>query len=303
LINSFNSIAAMRANLIPVSVDEFETVSVKKINEHHYSSPFHFHKICELNHVVSSHGKRIVGDNINNFSEGDLVLMSPELPHIWYNDPAIVKGPPKAKLARAIVVYFPIDFLDKLTSDNLVHVKTKNMMAKANRGLRFYGDTQKFVSEKLTTIADKNGFEKIIAFLEIMNVLTESREYEQLASVGYTHNFNERDTERMNNVFKYLMQHFADPISLQEIADIANMTPPAFSSYFRKQTQKCFTTFLNEIRIGHACKLLENPDQSISDICYSSGFQNFTHFNKMFKQFTGKVPREYRKFMFKLDDI
>ena len=292
----------MKANLIPIGINETETVSVKKINEHHYSSPFHFHKICELNHVVSSCGKRIVGDNIDNFSDGDLVLMSPDLPHIWYNDPVIMNSSPKTKMARAIVVYFPIDFLGKLTADNLVLVKTKKMMEKANRGLRFYGNTQKFVSAKLSTIADQDGFERIITFMEIIKALTESRECEQLASVGYTHNFNERDTERMNKVFKYLMQHFDDPISLQEIADVANMTPPAFSAYFRKRTQKCFTTFLNEIRIGHACKLLEDQDLAISDVCYSSGFQNFTHFNKMFKQFTGKVPSEYRKFMFRLGD-
>ncbi|TDW95897.1 AraC family transcriptional regulator [Dinghuibacter silviterrae] len=285
----------MKANLIPIGATE--TISIKKINEHHYSSPFHFHKICELNHVVSSCGKRIVGDNIDNFSDGDLVLMSPDLPHIWYNDPVILNNPPKTKLAKAVVVYFPINFLDKLTSDNLALIKTKKMMEKANRGLRFYGTTQKFVSKKLSTIAEKNGFERIIAFLEIIEALTESREYEQLASVGYAHNFNERDTERMTRVFKYLMQHFADPISLQEIADVANMTPPAFSTYFRKRTQKCFTTFLNEIRVGHACKLLEDPDLAILDICFSSGFQNATHFNKMFKQFIGRAPSEYRKFV------
>lgn len=286
----------MKANLITVGVNDSDAVSVKKINEHHYSSPFHFHKICELNHVVSSCGKRIVGDNIDNFAEGDLVLMSPDLPHIWYNDPSILNSPPKSSLARAVVVYFPIDFLDKLTCDPLVLQRIRKLMEKANRGLRFFGATQKAVAASLSTIADKNGFDKIIAFLEIINILSESKEFEALASVGYTHNFNQRDTERMNNVFKYLMQHFTDPITLQEIADIANMTPPAFSGFFRKRTQKCFTTFLNEIRIGHACKLLQEPDLPISDICYSSGFQNFTHFNKLFKQFTGKVPREYRKF-------
>lgn len=285
----------MKANLIKVGVNDTDAVSVKKINEHHYSSPFHFHKICELNHVVSSCGKRIVGDNIDNFADGDLVLMSPDLPHIWYNDPSILNSPPKTKLAKAVVVYFPIDFLDKLTCDPLVLQKTRKLMEKANRGLRFFGATQKTVATSLNTIADKNGFDRIIAFLEIINVLTESKECEALASVGYTHNFNQKDTERMNNVFKYLMQHFTDPITLQEIAAIANMTPPAFSGFFRKRTQKCFTTFLNEIRIGHACKLLQEPDLPISDICYSSGFQNFTHFNKMFKQFTGKVPREYRR--------
>src|SRR5690349_4136391 len=108
----------MKANLVTVGVNNSEALSVKEIDEHHFSTPFHFHKICELNHVVSSSGKRIVGDNINNFADGDLVLMSPDLPHIWHNDPAVLNVHKEEKFAKAVVVYFPLNFLEKLTSDN-----------------------------------------------------------------------------------------------------------------------------------------------------------------------------------------
>jgi AraC-like DNA-binding protein len=284
----------MKANLIRVGNDN-SSLLIKKIEAHHYTSPFHFHDLCELNYVVDSCGKRMVGDSIRNFSSGDLVLMSPDLPHIWYNDPSVLNGPPEIKLAKAVVVYFPFDFLARLTNDNTVISKTQKLLERAKRGLKFYGETYQQVSIKLDKINEKGGLNQIIDFLEIISILIESQEYEELASVGYTHSFSEKDTERMNNVFKYLVQNFTNPISLEEISAIANMTPPAFSNFFKKRTQKCFTTFLNEIRIGHACKLLQNPEIPIADICYSSGFQNFTNFNKLFKQFTGKIPRDYRK--------
>lgn len=285
----------MKANLIKVGNDDISSLLIKKIEVHHYTSPFHFHDLCELNYVVNSCGKRMVGDRISNFSSGDLVLMSPDLPHIWYNDPSILNAPAQIKIAKAVVIYFPTDFLVKLTNDSAVTYKTHKLLELAKRGLRFYGETQKQVSLKLNALNEKIGFNQIIDFLEIINILVESQEYEQLASVGYKHNFNEKDTNRMNSVFKYLVQNFTKQITLEEISAIANMTPPAFSSFFKKRTQKCFTIFLNEIRIGHACKLLQNQKIPIADICYSSGFQNFTNFNKFFKQFTGKIPREYRK--------
>ncbi|WP_316801854.1 AraC family transcriptional regulator [Pedobacter nototheniae] len=285
----------MRPNLITVGNADVSSFLIKKIEEHHYNSPYHFHNLCELNYVVESWGKRMVGDNINNFSAGDLVLMSPDLPHIWYNDPSILNNPIETKLAKAVVIYFPFDFLSKIVDDDIVRMKTQKLFEKAKRGLKFYGKTQMQVTSKLNHIMDKTGFSKTIEFLEIIDMLIDSKECEPLASVGYTHSLNEKDTARMNNVLKYLMQNFVNPISLNEIAEIANMTPPAFSSFFKKRTGKCFSLFLNEIRIGHACKLLQNLDITIAEICYSSGFQNFTNFNKSFKHFTGKIPREYRK--------
>lgn len=285
----------MKPNLIKIGNDDINSLLIKKIEEHHYNSPFHFHNLCELNYVVESWGKRMVGDHIDNFLPGDLVLMSPNLPHIWYNDPSVLNTPSENKLAKAVVIYFPYEFLMKTAGDDIVILKAQKLLEKAKRGIRFYGKTQNEVTLKLNHITEKTGFTKTIEFLEIMNILIESKEFEPLASVGFTHNLNEKDTERMNKVLKYIMQNFAKPISLNEIAEVANMTPPAFSSFFKKRTQKCFSSFLNEIRIGHACKLLQDLEITISEVCYLSGFQNFTNFNKFFKHFTGKVPREYRK--------
>lgn len=284
----------MKATLIELAPYQSSSIAIKTIKQNHFTTPFHFHDYCELNYVKNSYGKRVVGDSINNFFEGDLVLMSPNLPHVWHNDPQILKDP-ATLTAEAIVTYFPVDILDKLTNDPIVLSKTQHLFEKAKRGLRFFGETKKQIANHLEGMTNIETLPLIIKFLEIINILLSSTEYEPLANLGYNHSYKEKETERMNAVYKYLMMNFANPISLEDMASIANLTPPAFCSFFRKRTQKSFTGFLNELRIGHACKLIQNQKLSISEVCYESGYQNFTNFNKSFKKITGKTPSHYRK--------
>lgn len=283
----------MKAHLIELASHQSDAVTVKKIETNHFNAPFHFHDYCELNYVKKSNGKRIVGDCINNFSEGDLVLMSPNLPHVWYNESQAVKTS-SSTCSQAIVTYFPLDFLDKISSDKILLSKKKHLFEKAKRGLQFHGKTQKVVIKHLESMANKTGLPQLIEFLEVINLLIHSKEYEPLASIDYNHSYNQKETERMNLVYKYVINNFAGQITLNTISSIANMTPPAFCSFFKMRTQMSFTRFLNEIRIGHACKLLQNLELPISVVCYNSGYQNFTNFNKFFKKIVGKTPSEYR---------
>lgn len=284
----------MKAHLIEVGLNKEQSFSIKKIDQHHFESPFHFHDLCEMNYVVESFGKTIVGDNISNFSSGDLVLMSPNLPHIWYNDPRYFKEDDLA-FAKAIVTYFNPDFLIGLTNDSQYDSQIKSLLERAKRGIRFFGDTRQNAINKLNNILNKKGLEKVIILLEIINILLESKEYESLASIGYQHSFNEKDTRRMNNVYQYLIKNFTEVITLSQIASVANLTPPAFCNFFKKRTQKSFSEFLNELRVGHGCKLLQNHELTIADVCFQSGYQNMTNFNSFFKKITKKTPSQYRK--------
>ena len=267
---------------------------IKNIDQHHFDGPFHFHELCEMNYVVESTGKRIVGDNIANFSPGDLVLMNSNLPHIWYNDPSYFKED-TIPSAKAIVTYFNPNFLSGLSNEDQYLTKINTLFEKAKRGIRFWGKTQQKALTILNGIHLKKGLEKVIDFLDIINLFLESKEYEYLASVGYEHSFNEKDTQRMNDIYKYLIKNFTDPISLTQIASVANLTPPAFCNFFKKRTHKSFSGFLNELRVGHACKLLNNLELSIADVCFQSGYQNMTNFNNFFKKITKKTPSQYRK--------
>ncbi|MEP6805615.1 MAG: AraC family transcriptional regulator [Flavobacterium sp.] len=284
----------MKAILIELPCHQSSLLTVKKVKKHDFDATFHFHDFCELSFVQKSNGKRIIGDSITSFHDGDLVLMSPNLPHMWYED-ASGNHPHKNKSVEAIVIYFPLNFFEKVCNDVGELSKKRTLFEKANRGMRFSGKTKKKITKHLEKMTIMEGFSQVIEFFKIVNIMLHTDEYELLAGLGYSYSYNEKDTERMNKVYNYIMMNFTKPISLETIASIAHMTPPAFCTFFKKRAQKSFTRFLNELRTGHACKLLQNEKLSISDVCYESGYQNFVNFNKYFKQLIGKTPSTYRK--------
>jgi len=287
----------MKAQLIDISFENKKTIQLKKVDKFYLDNPFHFHHLCELVWIEESYGKRIIGDNVDNFSEGDLVLMSPDLPHIWQNDPVFFQKK-KGYRSRATVIYFPDDFLTNLSDESSVIKPMQELVRKAKRGIRFLGETHHQVTSMLRTMEQSAGLKKIILFLSLIEVLAESKEYELLASVSYKNIYDEKDTGRINAVYQFLISNFHRDVSLEEVSAVSNMSPTAFCRFFKSRTQKSFVQFLNEIRVGHACKLLQNHDYSIADVCYESGFNNLANFNKFFRQLKGQTPTEYRRTMF-----
>ena len=284
----------MKPQLIDINLSGRKTIQIKKLETFNLVSPFHFHNLCELVWIEKSHGKRIVGDHIDNFEEDDLVLMGPNLPHIWLNDKTF-----QQELAhnpvKSTVIYFPADFLLNLTDEQNILNPTEDLITRSARGLRFYGETNKKVIKILSNISEKGGFKKIIHFLQAIEILSTSMEYNYLASFNFKNSYDEKDTNRINKVYKFLMENFHRDVTLKEVADLCNMTTNSFCRFFKARTQKSLTQFLNELRIGHACKLLRNEEYSIADVCYQCGYNNLTNFNKFFRYITGKKPSDYKK--------
>ncbi|MCH5719215.1 helix-turn-helix domain-containing protein [Niabella hibiscisoli] len=144
-------------------------------------------------------------------------------------------------------------------------------------------------------MSKENDLKKIITFLELVHLLSNSKEYTYLASVSYKNLYDEKDTNRINKVYQYMMQNFQREISLHDVASLCNMTSNAFCRYFKSRTQKSVIEFLNELRIGHASKLLQSDIYSISDVCYECGYNSIANFNKFFKAIHKITPSEYRK--------
>lgn len=284
----------MKPQLIDVNLSGTKTIQIKKVDQFYLDTPFHFHHLCELVWVEKSYGKRIVGDNVDNFDDGDLVLMGPNLPHIWQNDEVFMRKK-KGYWVKATVIYFPADFLLNLTDEQNIIGPTQELIKRSSRGLKINGTTKTKVSTILSHISEEEGFKKIIHFLQAIDILSQSQEYEYLASISFKNQFDEKDTGRINKVYQFLMQNFHRDIELQEVSSLCNMTPNAFCRFFKSRTQKSLTQFLNELRIGHACKLLQNEDYSMADVCYECGYNNTTNFNKFFKSITGKTPSAYSK--------
>jgi AraC-like DNA-binding protein len=195
----------------------------------------------------------------------------------------------------ATVIYFPSNFLTNITDDNKIIGPIQELINKSWRGVKIIGKTQKKIANILAGIAAEKGLSKIISFLKMVQLLSQSKEFEYLASVSYENHYDARDTDRINKVYQFLIHNFHRDIQLKELSSLCNMTPNAFCRYFKSRTEKSFTQILNELRIGHACKLLHNNDYSISDICYQCGYNNLANFNKFFKSIMRIPPSMYRK--------
>jgi AraC-like DNA-binding protein len=284
----------MKAELIiDAPIIDQKKIWIKKVEKAYLDHPFHFHHLCELTWIEKGYGNLILGDYVGHFSEGELLLENAKLPHLFKCDAAFYDS--KQNLCtKATAIYFPHTLIPKITDDVECISLYQDTLYKAERGLRFYGQTKKKAIELIKKASNTNGLEQLGYFLQIIALINRSKEFESLASVGYKNINNEQDMDRFNNVYQFLLQNFNRDIMISEVAAICYMTPNSFCRYFKAKTQKTFTRFLNDLRIGHACKLLQNNNASILDICYESGFHSPVNFFKFFKLITNKTPRQYR---------
>lgn len=255
--------------------------------------PWHYHPEYELVLVLKSTGRRMVGDNIGYFQEGDLVCMGPFLPHVWVNDSLYVNGQAGHE-AEAIVIHFKDNFLGEDFLNIPEMDAFKNFLKLSNRGMAFHGNTKEQINALMIGMVGMNGIQRLSSLLSIFDILTHTTEYELLASVGYTHN-KQGNNDRLGKVTEYVMQNFDKEISLPEIAAIANMAVTTFCNFFKDQYRTTFVDYLNSVRIGHACKLLSEGDQNIVEVAFGCGFNNLANFNRQFKKYKKMTPTQYRR--------
>lgn len=275
---------------------------IKKICKPHFDHPFHFHQLCELVWIEKGYGKFIIGDHIGNFSDGELILAGPELPHLWKCDQAFYQGN-KNFYTKALGIYFPFSFILQLSDDVDVNKANAELIKKAQRGIRIRGNARKIIVQKMKLLDESSGYERLSHFLSIVHHLGQAKDYEYLAGVGYKNTKSDFDLSRFDEVYQFLLNNFHRDITLSEVAAICNMTPNAFSRYFKAKTEKTFSRFLNEIRIGHACRLLQSGAKKIDRIGYDCGYNNPTNFFKFFKLLTKRTPKEYQKRFVQMEGI
>lgn len=284
----------MKARLMDTGLDANRQFRVKQVDEHFLNSPFHFHESCEIVLIEEGYGKRIVGDHIDDFDKGDLVLMGPNLPHIWQND-NIYFQKRKDLRVKATVLYFEPAMVLNLVAGTEAAAIVQALFSNAGRGLSIKSVTHAHLLERLQAIRATDGLKRLSVFLEIIDILAKSADYEYLASDNYQNAMTMKDAGRFNDVYQFLITNFYREIPLEEIAGVAKMSPTAFCRYFKARTQKSFITFLQEIRVSHACKLLRQDKLSVLEVALESGYNNLVNFNKCFKGITALSPSEYRK--------
>ena len=269
---------------------------IKELHAPHFDPIFHFHQEHQLFLVLKGEGVRFVGDNIKAFKKGDLVLIGPNLPHVWRNDNAYFDKQNKLSTV-GIVIYFHDHFLGEAIHKKEELENIHHLLQKCVRGLEITGDTNRLVSKMIIKMLELKSIEGLVQLLKILEVIAKSPEchfithnHDVSLNTQYTH----AETDRMNKVYEHVMKNFKEKISLEEVATIANMTPSSFSRYFKSRVNKSFSDFLKDIRIDYACKLLNEEKMNIDQIGYECGFPTLSNFHKQFKRVTGKQPLRYR---------
>jgi AraC-like DNA-binding protein len=265
---------------------------LRKFESSAFDAPYHFHEEYELTYILTGSGKRYVGNHMEDFAPGDLVLLGPNLPHCWKLEHSTELKPK----GSAIVVQFSASFLgdDFFNKNELKNIS--KLFQRSGCGISFNQAVRTAVGPSLPALSkEKNNFKILIGFLEILQRLATSGDYVLLDQNRIVAERTVAEQERINPVFAYLVENFRRHVSLDEAAGIANMTPNAFCKYFKKATRKTFMETIIEYRLNYAIQQLVQTDKPISDISFESGFGDVSHFYKMFKVKMHLSPLNYRK--------
>lgn len=256
-------------------------------NKNNKNTIWHYHPEVELVYVNGGSGKRQIGSHVSYYSDGDLILIGGNLPHCGLTDSLTGNK-------SETVVHMKLNFLGNDFLKIPEMKKIQSLFETANSGIVFSGKTKKILGEKIEILEYQTDFQRLLSILNILNNLANSKDSKLLNAEGFSLQTDVKDNDRINVVFNYVKSNFKENISLDQIANKVSMTVPSFCRYFKKITNKTFTQFVNEYRLVHASKLLAEKPLSITEVCFDSGYNNFSHFNKSFKAFTGQNPSEYR---------
>jgi len=284
----------MQAIIEKVIYPDNYSFSVEYVELPYFISPWHLHhQEYEIILILEGSGTLFAGDCIRKFQASTLGLIGPKLPHVWLNDKEHYQINSEL-VARSIVIKFQENFLGESFFEKPELYIIKNLLSNSYRGIVFDHCEMEEVFQWIHAIRKQDGFDKLMSLFRILDTLSKAKKSEYLASQGYIPP-KERDVyERIDKVYRFVMNNFQNKLELEEVAKIANLSPTAFCRYFKSKTLKTFSTFLSEIRVGHACKLLIEKKLNISEICYQSGFNFPSNFHKQFKRITQCSPLEYQ---------
>lgn len=255
-----------------------------------FTYPLHRHKEFELNFVEHGAGvRRIVGDSVETISDYDLVLIGAEnLEHVWEN------GSCQSPDIREVTVQFAPDLLsDDILAKNQFD-SIRKMLRAADHGLSFPLETIMRVYHHLDTLAaETDRFKQFITFMCLLHDLS-TGPYKVLASSSFAHSARNQESRRVTKVKQYINDHYSEPLKLEDMAELVGMSPSAFSRFFKMRTGKSLSDYVLDIRLGYAARLLVDSTKNVSEICYESGFNNLSNFNRIFKSRRGSTPRDFR---------
>lgn len=253
---------------------------------------WHYHPEIELTYIQQGRGTRLVGDQLSDFQEGDLVLMGANLPHTWATRQPM--GDRKER-AKAVVIQFDHAIFGSHFKQHPEFKDILRLLKAAERGIHFPFPFSETIGAAMLELLQHSGLQRFARLLMIMDRLSRIKDRQLLASPFYAPSYSRENEARLDRIFELLHQEFTRPITLEEVAGLAHMTETSFSRYFKKMVGRSFSDYLNDLRLARACQLLTETRKHISEIAFASGFNSTTHFNRMFLRKKGMTPRDYRK--------
>jgi AraC-like DNA-binding protein len=255
-----------------------------------FSFPLHYHEELELNLIINAKGaRRIVGDHIDNIEDLELVLVGPNLYHAWFTHQC------QSEEIKEVTIQWHKDlFEDKLLRRNQLSF-IRNMLERSQKGILFSRDTTKALAPRILSLNQKHGFDSVLELMSILHDLSISRNMRTLSDASFTNEHFTYNSRRIEKAFEYMNNNYDKPISLGEVAKVVNMTEVSFSRFIKKRTGNTFIDSLNEIRLGHASRMLIDTTHSIAEISYNCGFNNISNFNRIFKKKKTCTPKEFRE--------
>ena len=275
-------------------MDDHEGLSII-YRQHGFPCPlvrWHFHKEYELHLLVASSGKVFVGDYIGNFHPGSLFLTGPNLPHNWISQMAEDEVVSKRDML--------VNFTDELFEHaHPVFSELKSLaplLERARYGIEFRCPvTLQAAAPLMQRIAESRGISRLGHFLILMALLAECTDYQLLSGTTSAQLADEHSIDRTNRAVDYIFAHYSRELPLEEVAQFLGMTPTYFSRVFKQATGRCFVEFVNRLRISKSCELLADGNKPVTDVCFESGFNNISNFNRRFQQLKGMTPSHYRR--------
>jgi AraC-like DNA-binding protein len=283
----------MKPHFHKVPIESDNSFSIRRDIKPHFESVWHYHPELELHYIIEGEGIQFIGDNINNFSGGDMIFLGQNLPHTWRCKEDYFRSTSDLHVDAIVLHFLPscfgYDFL------NIPEASSINYFFEAaKKGFIIKGASKSVISQLLHQTLNSKGVDKLIFFLTIIKELIQAEKY---SISDFSNNYPKNDSEMamFDKIYSYTLENYRQEITLKQIAGLANMSVTSFCRSFKLITKKTFTDFLIEIRISNACRLLIDDNFNIDTIAYKTGFNNLSNFYRQFKKIKKSTPLQYKK--------
>lgn len=277
--------------LLPDFAQARKPFVVKKIVRPYFSTDFHFHTECQLVHVLSGSGTRIIGDSIEKFEEGDLTFVGPNVPHVWYSKPetgGILHE------AVSVALYINPDAVSEKLEGLIDTKELRHFFKESERGISICGAKKTLITDILKRMPEQKNIALLTSFTQILDYLLDPDDLVWLNVPNLLSVYSGQAPGRVHKLMHYIQQNFKEEITLKQAASVSGLQIHSFCRFFKSLTNRTFSDFLNEVRIGFSCKLLQQSDLPVTQIALEAGYTNISYFNRCFKKINKMSPKDYR---------